>query len=401
MRRAAEWAALGTIIVLSAWLWRTPGSPDVGIWSTWIESAQRLGPRAGYAASVHDYPPGSTTLLWVAASLGERFGLDSLSVLKALVSVFLTAATALVLAWTRRPLLAAFTHAALAVGAVGLVYLDVLAAPLLLGAIWAASGGRTRLALGLFFAACAIKWQPVIVAPFVIAYACSIRARGTTVARSLAGVLAAAVLATGLLVAVFGFHVLESFYRATGHKQLSANALNVGWIATWLLHLVDPARWGPLVDGRVGIIVPHHSVLVPIFKLTAGVTYLWVLRRYVRTGDRSVAAMLRHATVGYLAYFALNAGVHENHLLMPVVLAIALTALEPRWLWAAIVIAAGANANLVAFYGIDGLDSGIHRLAGVDVTVWMAMANVAALVATASRLIDGSAATLPAKGTPT
>src|SRR5436189_5757637 len=100
-RRAIEWSVLGLVIVASLRLWPTPGSPDVGFWTDWTASMLRLGPRDGYIAIAHDYPPGCATLLWMAGRLGEFCGANIQLGLKTLVTTFLLVTTAIVLAWTR------------------------------------------------------------------------------------------------------------------------------------------------------------------------------------------------------------------------------------------------------------------------------------------------------------
>src|SRR5262245_44778149 len=117
----------------------------------------------GYAVTGTDYPPGALLTLWVTALIANATGADMRLAIKALVCLFLTANTIVVLIGSRRPLLAAFAHLALATNAVGLMYLDVLFAPFVMGAVWAAGAGRLVLTCCLFAIACLMKWQPIVI----------------------------------------------------------------------------------------------------------------------------------------------------------------------------------------------------------------------------------------------
>jgi hypothetical protein len=278
------------------------------------------------------------------------------------------------------------SYASLTVGAIGLVYLDILPAPLLIGAAWALTRDRRGLALLLLALACTIKWQPVMTLPFVLCYACISRPSGTTIWRAILRFGAIPAGVGVVLLAAFGPVVLSAFSRSMGHHHVSAQAANVGWILTWILHVANPAVFGPIEMGRSNIIVPHGSVIVPLLKTIFGVLYLSLVVRYARSGDRSIAGLLRHALAGYVIYFMFNGGVHENHLQMAVVFSVALMAIDLRWIWAAAAVAVCANANMIAFYGVDG-PFRYHVLLGVDASVWLAMAVVAALAVVVSRLI--------------
>ena len=300
-------------------------------------------------------------------------------ILKSLVTLFLFSTTGLVLAWSRRPLVAALAHASLAIGAIGLVYLDVLAAPFLIGAAWALAKERRAWALALFTLACAIKWQPFMAAPFVLVYACASRPGGTSMWRAIARFAIVPGAIAIVLLAIFGHVMFNAFYHAAEHRHVSAQGANVGWILTWLLHVGVPATFGPIDHGRSIVIVPQHSIITTLQKAMCVGVYLLVLVRYARSGDRSIVGLVRAALAGYLIYFLLNAGVHENHLQIALVFALVLAALDSQWIWAACALALCSNANLIGFYGVDG-SFRVHVWFGVDATVWLAVAVTLAIV---------------------
>jgi hypothetical protein len=85
-------------------------------------------------------------------------------------------------------------------------------------------------------------------------------------------------------------------------------------------------------------------------------------------------------------YFLVSAGVHENHLFLASLLAIALAWQHRRWWWTAAALAVAANLNLLAFYGWSGFLTR-RVFGGLDVTVWLALAISATLGAMSVRLL--------------
>ena len=84
------------------------------------------------------------------------------------------------------------------------------------------------------------------------------------------------------------------------------------------------------------------------------------------------------ALLGFLAYFALNTGVHENHLFFPALLAVLLIWLQPRTRWPAAAVVAISSINLLLFGGIDGGGLPFSRAVADrwDMALPMALVNV-------------------------
>jgi hypothetical protein len=72
------------------------------------------------------------------------------------------------------------------------------------------------------------------------------------------------------------------------------------------------------------------------------------------------------ALAGYLAYFAFNSGVHENHLFLAVLLAAALWGMNPAHGVTFAIWAATANLNLVLFDGFNGRGLPFSRVVLLD-----------------------------------
>jgi hypothetical protein len=375
---ALRLSGLAGVVTLTAWwFWPTRGTPDVDIWLGWMNALLTHGPVHGYATTGTDYPPGSLLTLWLVGHLAGAGGIDQHLALKFLTLACLIATTAILLVATRRPMIAAFAFLACALSALGLMYFDILFAPFILGAVWAARAGKLSLMLVLLLISCLMKWQPVFVLPFAVIYAIRQRDlmprldwnRSIRWAGAIGGLLLVAV------VLVWGWPVIDSFYRASRHNTKSSFGANPLWVLTWWQQRDTAERMS--ADGIVSIVYAGRPMLRALTLLT--IIGFWTsLRAYWKSRDRSVEGWLRYSLVGYLVYFLVSAGVHENHLFLASLLAIALAWQHRRWWWVAAIIAVAANLNLIAFYGWSGFIVR-EKLAGLDLTVWLAIATSATL----------------------
>lgn len=324
MRRYIISAALIIVAgVVTALLFNAPGTNDIHIWERWIGSIQQHGLIAGYGATWTDYPPGAFVILSIVNVLAQFVGV--FAAIKLSLLVFLIATALIVYAWSRRPWLALAVYFVLLLNALGLAYLDVYTAPFLIAALWMLSLRRWSAFAALYFCACTVKWQPLIVAPVFALYIW--RQIGWRRAIRAIGPEIIAVVVIGL---TFGLPVVGSLYNALHHDTWSGNAFNLGWIASQ----VGAPAWYPLLAKA-------------LFASAYGALLIAFVRR-----KRTYAEMLRFALVAFLTYFTLNIGVHENHLYTVLLLAIALYIIEPDMTLA--VIAILHIGNSVIFYGFNG-----------------------------------------------
>lgn len=347
-RRRRIVAAVALSVIATAFLFNAPGTNDIHIWERWISLIQQHGLINGYALSASDYPPGAFAILLPVSYLAQIIG--PFAAIKFSLIAFLAATAAVVWFWTRRPLLVLAVYAMLLINAVGLAYLDVYTAPFLLASLYMLSRRRWSAFAALYFCACMIKWQPLIVAPFLAVYMIqkigwrrTIRAAGPEI------------IGVVLIGAVFGLSVLMSLQAAMHHDTWSGNALNVSWIAASL----NAPVWYPLVAKAA--FASAYGMLLVVFSRQR--------RNYVET--------LRFALLGFLTYFMLNIGVHENHLYTVLLLAIPLYIAVPDLTLPIMVLL--ANANLIAFYGLTGSHTDYPALvytalAAVYVGAWVRQA---------------------------
>jgi hypothetical protein len=281
--------------------------------------------------------------------------------------------------FTRNLILTAALEFALTLNSMGLAYLDIYFAPFLIAGLFFLERGNLNLGFVLFVISCFTKWQPLIIAPFVCLYLL-----GTARQRPpenhgikrqmLPFALGAGVVALPLLM-IFGWKVFDSLHRGmTRHAFLSAYALNLSWLQTWALHLIQPDKYGALQNGEIDIFLTREPIVVWPDKILFYVSYCAVLFAFARQ-TKTFERLIVYSMLGYMAYFIFNTSVHENHLFLVCCLSWMLAFVNTDHVLRAINLSLAANANLFLFYGIYG--ERLQRvIAGFDITVLFAVANI-------------------------
>ncbi len=369
--------ALANLIAVS--FFYSPGTGDVSIWNNWMREISSSGLIGGYAQSDADYPPLAFVLLAAVSRGAAAFGIAQFLVLKFSLLIFLLATAACFYWFTRNLILTGALELALMLNSMGLAYLDIYFAPFLIAGLFHLQRGNPNRGLILFAISCFTKWQPLIIAPFVLVYVLDLaRERAPENHRiktqMLPFLLAAGAVALPLFL-VFGWKIFDSLHRAmTYHIFLSAYGLNLSWIHTWILHLAQPEKYGALQNGMIDIFQTRDLwVILPekiLFYLSYAVLFVSFLRQ-TKTFERLIV----YSILGYMAYFVFNTSVHENHLFLVCCLAWILVFIDSGQLIRCINLSLAANANLFLFYGAFG-----QRLnpviAGIDITLLFAAANI-------------------------
>jgi hypothetical protein len=365
-----------TSLVATSFLF-SAGTTDVGMFEKWMDEISGYGLVGGYVHSGTDYPPLSFVLLAAVIRFAAMFGATHLLVLKWLLLLFLFATSTCFYLFTRSVILTAALELSLILNSVGLGYLDICFAPFLIAALFYLERGKLNRGLCLFAISCCIKWQPLIIAPFVCLHV--LRTARTERAglkkflrQSAPFLISAFAIATPLLV-IFGTAIVAALQRAMTDDWLSGYALNVGWLHTWLLHLLRSDKYGALSQGVVETLKADASAKW-LEKILFYASYALVFFLFVRR-PATFRRLIAYSVLGYLSYFIFNIGVHENHLFLVCCLAWILVFFERDWLIRCVNLAIMANANLFLFYGCFG-----RRLypvvAGIDITILFAIANV-------------------------
>ncbi len=381
--KSLSWPAVGFLLLvnlIALSFFYSPGTGDVAIWETWMREISSYGVIGGFAHTGTDYPPLAFIILGAVVRCAQAFGVTEFLVLKCSLLFFLFATTACFYWFTRNLVLSAGLELSLVLNSVALGYLDIYFAPFLIAGLFLLR--RQHLIGGFLFYAisCSIKWQPLIIAPFVCLYVLSAASAQSTgrdrIKSQLAPFAISALLVVIPIFAVFAVPtVFDSFRRAmTYHKFLSGYALNLAWIQTWALHLLQPEKYGALQNGAIDIFIVREPLVVWPAKILFYLSYATVLFVFARQ-RKTFQRLIIYSMLGYLAYFSFNTSVHENHLFLVCCLAWILVFLEPEQLVRGINFSLAANANLFLFYGVFG-----QRLnpviAGLDITLLFALANL-------------------------
>ena len=378
-----NWPGIGLLLLvnlIAVSFFFSPGTGDVSIWETWMQKIDTDGLTGGFSNTGTDYPPLAFVILAAVVRCVQVFGVTPLFALKCSILLFLFATSACFYWFTRNPLLTAALELSLILNSVALGYLDIYFAPFFIAALFLLQRGKFSLGFLFYAISCAIKWQPLIIAPFICLYILAGARRDAMdsgrIKRQLVPFARSALVIVIPILAIFGVPaVFDSFKRAlTYHKFLSGYALNLGWIQTWVLNLLSPEKYPPLQTGAIDAVIVRDAWIVWPNKLLFYASYLTILFAFARQ-TKTFTRLIVYSMLGYLAYFSFNTGVHENHLFLICCLAWILVWLDGNELFRAINLTLAANANLFLFFGAFG-----QRLnpvfGGIDITLFFAVANL-------------------------
>jgi len=363
----------------------SPGTGDVSIWRRWIDEIWAFGLTSGFVHSGTDYPPLALIILATVARCADAFGTTVFLALKCSLLFFLFATAACFYWFSRNLVLTAALEFSLTLNSVGLGYLDIYFAPFLIAAFFLLQRGHFKTGVLMFAVSCLIKWQPLLIAPFVCIYVVSAAGEGLSgrdkaYQRIMPFVIAALMVVLPLIVIFGPAAIVNSLQRAmTRHNFISGYALNFGWLHTWALHLWAPDKYGGLQNGQIDLIQTRDALLILPEKILFYVSYIGILTAFVRN-KKTFGRLVVYSMLGYLAYFLFNTGVHENHLFPIACLAWILVFIDPSQLLRGINLNVAANINLFLFAGVFG--QGLPRvIADVDISVWFSLANIFLFVA--------------------
>ncbi len=399
--RAVDWTPVWRHVNPAAWrpiavllfvellfallLLRAPGTGDVSsFFIGWISTFVTEGLVEGYRLIDSNYPPLAAVILWIAGELGARLSVSAFVSLKLALAAALLIGTFCVWRWTSSIVLTSLAAGSFLLNGVALGYLDTLIAPTFILSLWALQRRNVALFSALFAVTILIKWQPLVILPFLLLHAVSLpsdSSRGwMPMVRCWTAVAAPALVVILIMVAVFGLEPIRaSFNQGSNRNYLSGTAQNLNWILTYYLNVADPVRYGPLTNGLPRIVevdqidpaVTWVGLIMPAFLLL----YLAALYRLIRSRS-SFTSAVECSLAGYLSYFTLSVGVHENHLFPGTLLAVAAAALAPDKTMRAMLIVTMSTLNLIRFYGLTGAPLGFPAVVGVDISVILAAVNV-------------------------
>jgi len=360
---------------------------------------------------VVDYPPGSLLVLWAAGRLyaALRPDMPNRPLFNAVVNLgplFGSLAIAALL-YRGAPAdlgakrtLAFWLNPAVLLAAPVLGGQDPLFAALALGAVLALGAGRHVAATALVVAAGLVKPQGALLLPALL-FVMVREARPRAWARAaLAGLAVAALILMPWWTSDHLLSALDGCRRTLTQSALSAQGLNLWWLAGWAM---ERAREGPWPLARIHSVEEFRQwagwdprLAARVLFAAVTVAILVLMRRWPR-GDRRVIAL--SVIVQVHAYAFLATSVHENHTFLAVALAPLLLGVWPRA--AALVVSTSAFLFLNLFL-VAGLGRRVTTLrfveqvrmaAGADLTVIVAVLHavlLAVLFAWLARPRDGA-----------
>jgi hypothetical protein len=367
--------------ILLALLWfQAPGTTDVPIFLRWAAAASH-GVRASYATFyTYGYPPLGFVILRGAALIAEALNADLFIGFKSSLLLSLLLTGGLFWLWTRNFYLSLGLFLAFLPNSMTYGYTDIYFATFLVGALWALYRNKFALFTVLYCGACLVKWQPLLLAPFLVIYLLGVQhiADWRRIAAKRLGlrvILPAALIALGTL-AIFGKLVVDALSIGLTNSFLSGQALNLNWIVTFGIRALNPKWFGGISAGLITPIDTQDWHALLWSKILFWLLFAPCCLAFARS-KKSFDDLILFGLCGYLTYFMLNTGVHENHLFIPVLLAGVLAWRQREHLATFAIWALVANINLFVFYGADGSGLAFSRVVGVDITLLLAVVFVA------------------------
>jgi len=355
LKQANLFVLLSFVLVFSFAMLLDKGTGDVPLFIEKMNNVAANGILSGFASEpAREYPPLTAAMLLIPKFLATHFSLSDLAALKLSIFLIYLLSTAILLTLSKDVLVCLVFAAAFAVSTMRLGYLDVWCAPFLFIALYLLDQDRPALGLTTYALACLVKWQPIVLGPFVLLYA--FRAQGLLqilalpLRKDVWRCLAAFAILLAVLLSFFGSTLLKSLEFALANSRifLAPNGLNVPLLSGIVYRLfADPIGLPPSI--RNGIDLRDHYWVYLTFRALFAFMYLVMLVGAIRAGnDRSKILLL--AVGAFWSYAMLSTGVHENHLAVAVMAAIYL-AMCDRKLWPiAAMTAAMFNFNLLLFY---------------------------------------------------
>jgi len=435
-RRGAFAAALifGLLVRLTAL--PLPGTEDVTTWKIWAFGASRhvthmygVGGTPpvrgvvnwGSLETTVDYPPAA---LYVLALVGLAYrqmdpafaDRPALTAAVKIPGLLCGIGLTLLLAWTTRRItgsaragrwaaLAYWLNPATVINGEVLGYLDPLMMLPGIGAFVLLHLGAAESAGLALSTAILMKPQGILLVP-----AFALAAWHTGGARAMLRAAAAGILATVALMLPFAaIGALPNMWLAFGsfyarRNILSGYAANVWWIANYALraYYQIPRLGFPhaffVEVRRIMAVTTFQEVGLPnprpFASAAVAATAGWGLWRLRHSSD--LAAHLLAAAFVVHAFFVLGVGVHEHHMMLAVPLLALAAALRRSLRPVFYVVSAIVALNMNLFYGIGmGIGYSIPRLLlGLDLTVILSVANIAALIWHA-RIVSREAGVVP------
>lgn len=373
----------------------SPGAGDMNIWKQWMEYAEQYGIIKGYEMQQDMYPPFALLVHYIIKYIFPF--LSNFAVLRLTNTFFVVVSLFLTYFLFKDTKIVVLVFSCLFISS-NIGYLDVEMVPLLILAVYFLSIENFWLS-GLFFALLSlIKYQPFIIAPFILIYFINIfdsqkqKYKLSVKIKELLQISIPVLIIWIMVCIIYKGEPLRTLRTAlfSSGMCIAPNALNLGWIIQFLLEKFEPDTFGALNNGYISIIWNAPKSVLS-FKYIFLILYFIAVLCLSLHKEKNSQLVLRYAIIGYTVYFLFNSGVHENHLFLAAFLMILLYIQEPTKnnYCRAIMYVFIFNMNLVIFYGLTGALPFYRIIDGlIDPTLILAIFNVIYLSGTCFNMIS-------------
>lgn len=360
-----------------------PGTGDIREhFIYWVDNVYEYGLRQGFIENADMYPPLSTLLMYISSRI--FFFFENAQAIRAADIIALLICGIWIIHKYDKPEYG-FWMVVSCLTSVHLGFIDALVFPFLIIAFYYLSKER-YLGFAVFFSlCCCVKMQPLIIAPILFCYFVTISTKKPYVSIPIKKVMQMALCVVVTLLPfflIYGIKPIVACIRAgLIAPGFSPNGLNFIWIVQYLVEMIFPEKTQPLVDGLPGIYWgPHGPMLYFDYIFWLAFVILCIFTMFLKRKTPQI--ILKICIIEYTIYFLFKLAVHENHLILAMVLTAILLCLEDtimnRWIFIFYVFA--TNMNMYLFYNLTGSGSfHVLSIAGIPNSVILAGANTVVL----------------------
>lgn len=362
----------------------SPGTGDIrDHFVYWIDNVDIYGFRQGFIENADMYPPLSTFLMYIGSRI--FFFFENAPAIRATGCIALLVCGLWIIYKYQKPEYGFWLVFSCLIS-VHLGFIDALVFPFLIIAFYYLHKQKYLLFAVFFTLCCCVKMQPLIIAPILFCYFVTVSTQKPHISIPVKKILQMALCVIITLLPFFLIYgiipIIECIKSGLSAPGFSPNALNFIWVVQYFVELVFPEKTQPLVDGLPSIYwTPHGKMLYFDYIFWLAFVVLCVFTIFLKRKTPQI--ILKICIIEYTIYFLFKLAVHENHLILAMVLAGILLCLEDtmanRWIFIFYIFA--TNMNMYLFYNLTGW-GGFHvfSIGQIPNSVILAVANTIILL---------------------
>lgn len=380
------WTLSAIVVVIIDFLvfFRAEGTGDIREhFIYWIDNVYQYGFRQGFIENADMYPPLSTILMYIGSRIFFIF--ENAQAIRGMDLLMLLVCGLWIIYKYNKPEYG-FWMIVSCLLSVHLGFIDALVFPFLIIAFYFLQKERYCLFAVFFTLCCCVKMQPLIIAPMLVCYFITISNKKPYFSAPIKRILQMGISAILTLAPFFLIYGIKPIMKCIRSGLIapgfSPNGLNFIWIVQYFLEMYFPDKTMPLTDGLPEIYWGPHGVML-IFNYVFWFIFIALVIFTLLLKRKNPVIILKICIIEYTFYFLFKLAVHENHLILAMVLTAILLCLEDTMInrWIFMVYAFITNMNMYLFYGITGITY-FHNLsvANIPNSVILASANTVVLL---------------------